>query len=71
MISFIKTTAFAALTLLASGAHAAKEGGAYATGVACTPCAETDVAVIGRSMEDCTVKVKVNFFASETGTFVM
>jgi len=72
MILFIKTAAFAALTLLASGTHATKEEGSsstYATGVACSPCAETGVAVVGISMEDCEVKVKVNLFASETGYF--
>ena len=56
MFSFVKTAAFAALTLLAS-ANASK----YATGVDCKPCAD--------STGDCTVVVKINFFSSETGRY--
>ena len=65
----MKSAALATLALWSSGAHAAKDASssAYATGVPCTPCAETSVA-IGRSAEDCTIDVKINFFASETGT---
>lgn len=67
MISCMKNTALAALTLWLSSAHAAEDGtsSTYATGVPCTPCAES---LVSRSMEDCTVKVNINFFASETGT---
>jgi len=56
MFSFVKTAAFAALTLLAS-ANASK----YATGADCKPCAD--------STGDCNVVVKINFFSSETGYF--
>jgi hypothetical protein len=74
MFSYIKTAAFAALAFLAVGAHAqeGEEGastGAFRTGVPCTPCAAADAASIGRSSDECIVKVKVNFFASETGMF--
>lgn len=64
----MKNTALAALTLWLSSAHAAEDGtsSTYATGVPCTPCAES---LVSRSMEDCTVKVNINFFASETGYF--
>lgn len=63
MYSFLKTAAFAALTLLAS-ATAVEESDhshGYGTGVDCKPCAD--------STGDCTVDVKINFFASETGYF--
>jgi uncharacterized protein (DUF305 family) len=68
MISFIKTTAFAALAYMAASANAA-DSGAFQWNVPCTPCADDDAAAVGRAAEDCTVKLKVNFFAAETGYF--
>jgi hypothetical protein len=73
MFSYIKTAAFAALTFLAVSANGQEEGGSdtgsFQTGVPCTPCPESDGTAIGRSLGDCTVNVKVNFFASETGKY--
>jgi len=71
MILF-KKAAFAALTFLVASTNAQEEGastGSFRTGVPCTPCAESDTSTIGRSSDDCTVKVKVNYFASATGYF--
>lgn len=73
MFFHLKTAAFAALTFLAASANAQEgEGGPdtgeFRTGVPCTPCAESDAA-IGRSSDPCTVKVAINFYASETGYF--
>jgi len=72
MLSYTKTAAFAAIACLAANVNAQEEGastGAFRWNVPCTPCAESDASAIGRTSGDCTVKVKVNFFASETGYF--
>ncbi len=58
MFSFFKTAPFMTLTLVASAKGAY---GSYQTGVACKPCLD--------SSGDCEVKVKINFFASETGRY--
>ena len=69
MVSFSSFAAFAALAFLAPGAHGAEEGSSskYPTGIPCKPCDGATAAE--RSMGDCTVEVRINFFASETGEF--
>ena len=74
MISFIKTAAFAALAFMAASVSAQEEGdstGAFRWNVPCTPCAQSDAASIGRAAEECIVKLRVNYFASETGMLLM
>ena len=68
MMSFIKTAAFAALTLLASSTNADSDDhshdhshGGYESGLPCTPCDDFE--------GDCLVTVKVNLFASTTGRY--
>ena len=64
MMSFIKTAAFAALTLLASSTNAHSDDhshGGYESGLPCTPCDDFE--------GDCLVTVKVNFFAGTTGRY--
>ena len=62
MFLSLKTAAFAAFSLMAASANAMEEGdsgGAFQTGLPCKPCEESD--------GDCTVDVRINYLASETG----
>ena len=84
MVSFIKAFAtfaiFGSLLFTSSNADSESEDekdklSMYPNGLPCTPCPidtpSTGIAVTrGIDMEDCTVNVKVNFFASETGTYI-
>lgn len=75
MVSFIKAVATFAIygSLLFTSSNAEKESdklSMYPTGLSCTPCPISSDIAVARAidMEDCTVNVKVNLFASETGT---
>lgn len=81
MVSFIKVFATVAIfgSLLVTSTNA--EGHTYAeedklsmypNGLPCTPCPIDMSTAVTRAvdMEDCTVYVKVNLFASETGTYI-
>jgi hypothetical protein len=81
MLSFIKAFAtfaiFGSLLFTSSNAESEDEEdklSMYPNGLPCTPCpitSSSDIALAKTiGMEDCTVYVKVNFFASETGTYI-
>jgi hypothetical protein len=80
MVSFIKAFAtfaiFGSLLFTSSNAEDEKDKlSMYPNGLPCTPCPiDTSSSKIAETraidMEDCTVNVKVNFFASETGTYI-
>ena len=78
MVSFIKAFATVAIcgSLLVTSTnaegHTADKLSMYPNGLPCTPCPIDMSTAVTRAvdMEECTVYVKVNLFASETGTSI-